>query len=130
MPGNNVVGLTSVLHCIFGVTPTPLIVLPDSTVIVDVMLVGNMMQAFPIVNIPTFGLCVTITNPEVATATAAAFGVLIPMPCIPMTEVWITEDFNELIDFIPAITQSSFVMCDWGGMINVIFSGQITMLTA
>ncbi|MDR2437860.1 MAG: DUF4280 domain-containing protein, partial [Planctomycetaceae bacterium] len=39
----------------------------------------------PIVNLATFGMCSSPANPAVAAATAAALGVLTPMPCIPVT---------------------------------------------
>ncbi|MDR1268431.1 MAG: DUF4280 domain-containing protein, partial [Planctomycetaceae bacterium] len=39
----------------------------------------------PIVNLATFGVCSSLANPMVAVATAAALGVLTPMPCIPAT---------------------------------------------
>ncbi len=39
----------------------------------------------PFVSIMPFAMCTSPANPTVAAATAAAMGVLTPMPCIPVT---------------------------------------------
>ena len=43
------------------------------------------MDNQPIANIAPFGVCISLANPAVAAATAAAMGVLVPLPCMPVT---------------------------------------------
>ncbi len=125
----NVVGMASLLSCSFGIAPDMLIVLPDTNVVIEGMLAGNMMDNIPFANIPGFILCTSLLNPEVDAATAAAFGVLIPMPCTPMTfEPWITEDVNVMITGMPAIDQTSILMCDYAGVITVDEPGNFTVV--
>ncbi|MDR1269119.1 MAG: DUF4280 domain-containing protein, partial [Planctomycetaceae bacterium] len=64
-------------------------------------------------------------NPMVAVATAAALGVLTPMPCIPATVApWAPGSPTVLIGNIPALTDTSKLICNWGGVIQVTQSGQ------
>ena len=75
----------SVTRCTFGLAPSVLNVLPVNRVLGSNLPVANIMDSKPIVNIVPFGMCNSIANPTVASATAAALGVLTPMPCIPVT---------------------------------------------
>jgi hypothetical protein len=77
---NPVVG-TAVCNCSFGAAPMPLQVVSQQTVHVCGMMAATIMD-----NVcTTFGMCSNPANPAVASATAAAFGVLTPMPCVPVT---------------------------------------------
>ena len=63
----------------------PMIVPPEVPVFADMLPLATIFDFVPLENIPSFGLCSSLANPEVATATALAEGVLTPMPCIPVT---------------------------------------------
>lgn len=127
----NVVGMTSLLSCSSGVSPDTLIVLPDTNVIMEGMLAGNMMDMIPFANIPGFIECISLVNPEVLSATIAAAGVLTPMPCTPMTfEPWITEDVTVLVTELPALDQTSILICDYAGVIVVDEPGNFSVLCA
>lgn len=73
----------AMLQCSFGMAPSSLMVLPQNKV-TNVMGLANIMDNKPMVNIMPFGMCSSMANPTVASATAAALGVLTPMPCIPV----------------------------------------------
>ena len=88
---------------------------------------GNIMDFVPIMNIPPFGMCKSPANPTVAAATAAALGVLTPMPCVPMTVApWAPGAPTVLVAGMPALNDSSKLVCVWGGMISFTNPGQTT----
>jgi len=68
----------------------------------------------------------SIANPTVAAATAAALGVLTPMPCIPVTMPWTPGSPTVMIGGMPALNNTSMCTCAWGGMIQIGFPGQVT----
>ncbi|PWB50752.1 MAG: DUF4280 domain-containing protein [Candidatus Methanoperedenaceae archaeon] len=117
----------AMLKCSFGLAPGSLTVLPVNRV-KTAMPIANIMDNKPFVNIMPFAMCTSPANPTVAAATAAAMGVLTPMPCIPVTTApWMPGSPNVLIASIPALNNSSKLMCTWGGLINVISPGQFTI---
>ena len=80
----------AVLSCSFGMAPSVLNVLPANKV-VSAMPIATIMDNKPIVNILPFGMCSSMANPTVAAATAAALGVLTPMPCLPVISApWVS----------------------------------------
>ena len=81
-------------------------------------------------NIVPFGMCTTVTNPAVATATTAAAGVLTPMPCVPVIPApWIPTKPNVLIANQPILIADSQVMCAYAGVITVTQPGQFKVQT-
>jgi Domain of unknown function (DUF4280) len=115
------------LKCSFGVSPSSLVVLPVNRVL-TVTPDANIMDNKPLVNIMPFGMCSSIANPTVATATAAASGVLTPMPCIPVIPApWVPGSPTVLIANIPALNNTSKLMCAWLGVIEVVYPGQTTV---
>ena len=71
------------LQCSFGMAPSVLaVVVPE--VLTETKPAANITDNVPMVNILPFGMCQSLANPTVAAATAAALGVLTPMPCVPV----------------------------------------------
>jgi len=119
----------AMLKCSFGVAPSSLIVLPQNRVLVSNMPMANIMDNKPMVNIMTFGMCQSPANPVVAAATAAALGVLTPMPCIPATVApWTPGNPMTMVGSMPVINNSSTLMCTWGGAITITSPGQTTTM--
>ncbi|MEI6063835.1 MAG: DUF4280 domain-containing protein [Pseudanabaena sp. ELA748] len=119
----------AMLQCSFGVAPSSLIVIPKGMpVMAGGPLAASIMDFAPIANIPPFGMCSSPANPMVIAATAAALGVLTPMPCIPVTVApWVPGSPTVLINNFPALNNSSKCICTWGGVISINFAGQVTV---
>jgi hypothetical protein len=116
------------LQCSFGVAPGTLNVLPANLVMSGTPS-ANIMDNKPMVNVMPFGMCNCPANPMVLAATAAALGVLTPMPCIPMTVApWAPGSPTVLIGNMPALQNSSKLMCNWGGVIQILMPGQFTAM--
>ncbi len=123
----NHVCMGAALQCTFGVAPSSLVVLPLNKVMTSYVPAANIMDHIPMVNIMPFGMCQSPSNPMVAAATAAALGVLTPMPCIPLTTTpWAPGAATVLLANMPALDDTSKLMCTWGGVISVNFAGQAT----
>lgn len=117
----------AVLMCSFGVAPSSLIVLPVNMLTTSNMPAANIMDNKPIANIPPFGMCTCPANPAVAAATTAAMGVLTPMPCVPVTPApWAPGSPTVLLSNMPALNDTSKLMCTWGGVISITVPGQLT----
>ena len=114
----------AMLQCSFGVAPSTLVVLPANRVLTGTP-AANIMDNKPMVNVPPFGMCQSMANPTVAAATAAAMGALTPMPCVPVTPApWIVGAPTVLIGNMPALNNTSKLMCTWGGVIQITNPGQ------
>jgi Domain of unknown function (DUF4280) len=117
------------LMCSFGAAPSNLVVLPINRVMCGNQPAANIMDYVPMVNIMPFGMCMSIANPEVASATAAALGVLTPMPCIPATTApWVTGAPTVMLGNQPALDNVSTCMCMWAGVISIVDPGETTTM--
>lgn len=110
------------MMCSFGMAPSALVVAAPRP------LVGGAPAACitdfaPGVNIPPFGMCTSMANPTVAAATAAAFGVLTPMPCMPVTVAPWAPPGQVLVGGVPALMNTAKCMCAWGGSISILNPG-------
>ena len=115
------------LTCPFGMAPSVLNVLPQAKV-VNVMPLATIMDNKPLVNIMPFGMCSSLSNPTVASATAAALGALTPMPCIPVIPApWAPGSPTCLIGGNPALNNSCKLNCAYGGVISITNPGQTTI---
>jgi Domain of unknown function (DUF4280) len=112
------------MKCSFGAAPSSFVATtrPVST---SNMTAGVINDNIPINNIPPFGTCNSLSNPQVAAATSAALGVLTPQPCVPVIpSPWKPGAAKVMIVNILALDNVSTLNCAWGGVITFASAGQ------
>ncbi len=117
------------MQCSFGMAPSSFMVVDPTRPLVQNKPIGNIMDNKPMMNIMPFGMCQSMTNPTVASATAAAAGVLTPMPCIPVIAAPWTPGGKPMISNSPALIDNCKCMCNWGGQISVTMPGNVCNAT-
>lgn len=105
-------------QCSQGSTPCQLKVVNN-----NYLMVGNKKVAtvndFSAMCLSGFGMCSSMANPSVATATAAANGVLTPQPCQPViTAPWSSSSVVS-VNYLKAVTENSKTMCAYAGNITI-----------
>ena len=116
------------LQCSMGMAPSSLVVLPVNRVNTAQQPDANIMDHIPMVNIMPFGMCMSPANPSVAAATAAALGVLTPMPCIPVTPApWVPGAVTVILGGTPSLDNTCTLNCIWAGVIQIVVPGEFTV---
>jgi uncharacterized Zn-binding protein involved in type VI secretion len=124
MPLNATQG--ALLQCTFGAAPATLNALPIPRVLIEGKPAAVVTDTVPMLNVPPFGMCMSLANPMVAAATTAALGVLTPMPCVPaIVGPWLPGALRTLVAGTPALSMGSQCMCAWGGAITMTMPGAI-----
>ncbi len=119
----------ALMQCTMGVAPASLTVLPDNLTKGDSQNKATVMDFRPMVNIASFGMCQSPANPQVAAATAAAMGVLTPMPCVPNTVApWAPGSSAVTINNFAALLDSDQCNCLCTGVISITNAGQAVIV--
>ena len=117
---------TTMCTCSFGAAPAVLPVTSQQTVLACGQLQATIMDNRP----PTFGMCSCPANPTVAAATAAAMGVLTPMPCVPAVAAPRAAGVpTVLVGGKPLLNHTSKLICSYGGVIQVTMTPALTINT-
>ncbi|WP_420114493.1 DUF4280 domain-containing protein [Pseudactinotalea sp.] len=111
--------------CPFGAAPATLVGTSAPTVLIEGKPAITMRDTIPLVNVPSFGMCSSPSNPSVVAATAAAMGVLTPMPCVPVLGPWSNTTAQTTAGGAPVVTLGSVCTCAYGGVIQVVNPGQV-----
>jgi hypothetical protein len=112
-------------QCTMGTAPSTLTVLPTHLTFDASQPAATIMDHIPMVNIKPHGMCVSLANPAVAAATAAALGVLTPQPCFPATtSPWSPGSPTITIADLKALNDVSSCNCMWAGVITIPYAGQ------
>jgi hypothetical protein len=110
------------LQCTMGMAPSVFTStqMPGAPQILGSLPAATIMEFVPMMNIAPFAMCQSPANPMVAAATAAAMGVLTPMPCIPnVVAPWAPPSQAVTLTGIPLATAQSTCNCAWAGTISV-----------
>lgn len=114
----------AMMMCTFGAAPAALVVIRPK-ILSGAMPAANIMDNKPFVNVPPFAMCMSLANPTVAAATAAALGVLTPMPCLPtLPAPWVVGKPKVLVGGMPALDNASKLFCAFAGVISFTTPGQ------
>lgn len=121
--GKPIVTAGATMMCSFGLAPSALGVLPPRP-IVEGRPAATITDITPGVNIAPFGMCTSLANPMVAAATAAALGVLTPMPCVPAPVApWKPPAAQTTFNKMPALTFGATCQCAYAGVITILVPG-------
>lgn len=66
----------------------------------------------------------SLANPQVVSATAAASSVLTPQPCLPVLSPWTPGAARVTIGQVAALDDAAQCSCTWGGVVTVSSAGQ------
>ena len=111
------------VQCTMGTTPGQLKASP-STVRLGGAHAVRISDVAPMMNVGSCGMCTSLLNPTVASATAAALGVLTPMPCVPSPMgPWICSG-TPLVAGRPALSSDGTLTCAYGGSLRIVTPGQ------
>jgi hypothetical protein len=109
------------LQCSFGTTPSTF---AASGVQASAGGPVGVVTDAALANVPSFGLCVSLANPQVAAATAAALGTLTPQLCQPVLSPWSPGSAQVTVGEAATLDDSSQCMCAWVGVVTVSAAGQ------
>ena len=123
----NPVVQTATCTCSFGAAPAVLTVTSQQTVSICKMPAATIQDGAALSNVPTFGMCSNPANPTVASAPAAAMGVLTPMPCVPATVAWAPGCPTVTVCKRPLLNSTSKLTCSYGGVIQVTVTPAMTV---
>ena len=121
------VATESPIMCTSALGAGVLTVTMNETIVSGVPL-ATIMDVIPEVNIPSMGECTSLGNPQTASQTAAAGGVLTPGTCVPVPAgPWECANETVLANEMPLLDNLGMVTCSLGGEIKIVASLCVTV---
>ena len=115
MAGYALTSGTTTIKCSYGEAPMPYVVTNPSYTVGGTP-AGVVEDAIPLDNIPSFGQCMCMDNPE--NAAFSETGVY--APCVPVTTTWIPDAPTITCEGFPILDKGAKCLCAWGGEISVV----------
>lgn len=109
--------------CTMGLAPGQLVA-SQTMVLAGGLPAATIQDAAPMTNLTPCGMCTSLANPTVASATAAALGVLTPMPCVPAPIGLWSCGTSVMIGGVPALSMDGQLTCSYGGSLKILSPGQ------
>jgi hypothetical protein len=110
----------AILACDKGSQPSPLgVIAVNPQVKAVTKLAAEVTDFKPALNIRSFGMCSSMQNPTVQSATELNKGVLTPQPCTPMVAMPWSGATIVTIRKKPALFVGSSISCNFGGSIEI-----------
>ena len=118
------------LMCTFGTAPGNLTVTSQMKAFAQGSPMATITDISLGANISPFGMCTSMANPAVASATAAALGVLTPQPCTMIPAgTWVPGKPKVMIGGQPCLANDCQLHCSIGqGVISILNPGQTKVI--
>ena len=104
----NQVATGATVQCSFGTVPATF---SATGVKVHATTAAGVVSDVTPSNVPPFGLCTSLSNPQVAAASSA--GPVVPQPCVPVLQPWSPGSSAVTIGGVKALDSSSQCSCSW-----------------
>lgn len=109
----------SLLSCSEGEIPVAFETQASSPILIDGLAIGQIVDNIPGANIGMFGICRRLSEES-----------LFPVPCSYMpASIWIPGDPTVIIGGVPVLSAPNQLICAVGGVINLDFTGQTTIIS-
>ena len=113
--------------CTMGTTPGQINPTNQSNIRIAGKPVASTVDIAPMTNVGSCGMCQSLANPAVASATAAALGTLTPQPCVPVPAgTWICSG-KVRVAGKTVLTNEGSLKCAYAGDITIKDPGQRTV---
>ena len=124
---SELVAASGTAMCSMGTAPAPIKVTSQTKVMAQGKPAATITDSQGGANIGPFGMCTSMANPAVASATAAALGTLTPQPCVPVPAgTWICSG-KVRVAGKTVLTNEGSLKCAYAGDITIKDPGQRTV---
>ncbi len=100
--------------CCVGAAPAPVNMPPTHRVMGPAGPFNNIMDKNPIVNVPSYGMCLVVPS--------------VPKPCVPAAAPWAPPVPTIMLGGSPAFNNSAKAVCSLGGVVSIMVMTQPSVM--